>query len=608
MNYGFDIEMGTKILDQLKKLETQMEATTTKVTKEVQHISESFKEMEKAVQSAGRYIMEAFALDRIYEFGKEILTVTAEFEGFRNVIKYASMNAYDAGENLEYIEDAVKRLHLPIKEAIESFSEMQAGFYGTGIEGDRLRKVFEGVSTAATVLHLSAYRFGNVTFALKEIGELGTLQARQMRMLAFSLPGAMNLAAKAMHLSTQQFHEAMKKGEISSGHFLEAFSAQLQEHFSKGLSNAGNSLISKMNDTKNAFTERMLDMGEKLRPTFITIMNGVISAFDSAPVKLFIEHLDTLVTVGGKLLAVWAGYKAVMIGVGLATKVAAYFTKAFGQTLELSTIQGKIFTTAMSQASIAASGLATVLIDVGLAGFALGLGYVIEKFIEMNSEFDKSIEKATHLQEMTTAFDDIEKTNNRINYYFGNRANNTPEENSQMYTEIEGAAKKVGDHLKVAADNLKAAKFERATWAEPKRMEGESEVAFSGRLEQSWKTKNALDENLVKLNQQFEKEQVDKWGYGMKLKALQGEGVKPFKGAPLPTTGAGATGEALSTMNLSGAKGGLGEAKTINIHFHDALQKVTVGVPAQLKEAGQQAVEVIVRAINNLAYQQARSM
>lgn len=223
----------------------------------------------------------AFSVEKIYEFGKEILNLTAEFQGFDNIIKYSSIDAKDAQANLDYINDAVKRLHLPLEEATKSFSEMQAGFYGTGIEGEKLRNVFEGVSEAASVLHLMPDQFGRVTFALKEIGELGTVQARQMRMLAFALPGAMNIAAQSMKMNSQQFHEAMHKGEIDSSKFLQNFSAALKEHFQGGLENAGHSLQALMNDSKNAITELELDMGNTLLPIFTHILQDVKFMFDS---------------------------------------------------------------------------------------------------------------------------------------------------------------------------------------------------------------------------------------------------------------------------------------------------------------------------------------
>jgi hypothetical protein len=71
--------------------------------------------------------------------------------------------------------------------------------------------------------------------------------------------------------------------------------------------------------------------------------------------------------------------------------------------------------------------------------------------------------------------------------------------------------------------------------------------------------------------------------------------------------GGGAVGDnAVNTSQLSGAKGGLGEAKVINIHI-DTMQKVTTLDNRDLKSRGQDAVEVMLRALNNIAYSQSSS-
>lgn len=287
----------------------------------------------ETAKKVGEAVAVAFAIEKVYEFGKEIMHVTAEFEGYSNMVKYSSISMADANTNLEFIKKSVTDLHLPIRQAYEGFAEMQAGFYGTGIEGNKLRQVFDGIATASTVLHQTPDQFSHVTFALKEIGELGTVQARQMRMLAFALPGAMQLAATSMHMNSIQFHEAMHKGELSSNQFLMNFSAKLKEHFGAGLANAGESLIAKMNDTNNRFVELQLEMGEKLKPVFIAIMDGVIKTLDAASKfwEKAVSIFDYLKTNAGPILKEITDDFEALAG-GIAAASVAYAV-AYPQTL-----------------------------------------------------------------------------------------------------------------------------------------------------------------------------------------------------------------------------------------------------------------------------------
>jgi hypothetical protein len=60
---------------------------------------------------------------------------------------------------------------------------------------------------------------------------------------------------------------------------------------------------------------------------------------------------------------------------------------------------------------------------------------------------------------------------------------------------------------------------------------------------------------------------------------------------------------AINTAALGGARGGLGEAKVINIKI-DTMQKIVTSDNKQLKARGQDAVEVMLRTLNNIAYSQ----
>lgn len=586
-DYGFSVNMSGDVLAAMKRVEKGLESLAQTTTSEVKKVEGELRGLDESLKKIGETLIAAFAVERIKDFTMELLHLTAEFEGFENVIKYASKNGYDASQNLDYIAGAVNRLHLPIKQAMESFSEMEAGFYGTGIEGERLRKVFEGVSTAATVLHLSAFQFGNVTFALKEIGELGTLQARQMRMLAFAMPGAMNIAAKAMHMNTVQFHEAMHHGAINSGEFLPKFAAALQQHFQGGLGNAGNSLISQMNDTETAFVRMKLQLGENLRPMFVQIMQDIRAAFNSDIVKSFVENIRPLVGVAATLVKFWIEYRIALVAVAAATKAyaAAVFIAEAAQMTMMFGAEGL---------EVALAGISGALITTGIGAFAVAVGFLVEKFIDANKQMQEFVEKATNITELGNQFKDIKGSYGKIETAL--HGNLSKEEKGEVLGDIQGQIKKTQSLLDKSLRPqiaIAQAAFNKAPRDEFGNINDPASIKIFEGLKSLQFQERDYNRQLINL--------------GHQQKELLKQGIK------LPRYSATAGGEALKdsslhTMGLAGAKGGLGEAKTITNHFHDALQKVSVGTPAGIKAAGQDAIEVILRALNNLSYAQSKTM
>lgn len=75
--------------------------------------------------------------------------------------------------------------------------------------------------------------------------------------------------------------------------------------------------------------------------------------------------------------------------------------------------------------------------------------------------------------------------------------------------------------------------------------------------------------------------------------------LHPKKFAGVNGGGTGLKDSAINTSNLSGASGGLGQAKIINIKI-DTVQKIYGVVSKDLKSKGQDAAEMIIRTANNM--------
>lgn len=591
MPYGFSIVADENVVSVMKKIETAMNSMAAKVDAATKSAQASMEHLESAAGKVGERLAELFALERLKHYGMELLHLTAEFEGYQNIIRYASKNSYDAGQNLEYIGSAVSRLHLPLKEATESFSEMQAGFYGTGIEGEHLRKVFEGISTASSVLHLTPYQFGNVTFALKEIGELGTLQARQMRMLAFALPGSMHIAAQAMKMNSAEFHEAMHQQAIKSSVFLPAFAEALQQHYAPGLGNAGNSLISQMNDTKNAFLKVALEMGENLRPVFTNIMHSLQGAFDSGIIKIFVENIKPIAEVLLDLAKIWITYKAGVIAADLAMKGYAVGLKLV-EAVQMTVMFGT------EGLDVALQGMKATMLTTGVGAFAVLIGYLASQFMDLNKQVDDALEKFSHLKALQGDADGFGAQFGRATAFFNNKGAHTSEEQAENFSEMQALQGRIAKHMGGVNDQI--------IQAETDLQEGKKRFV-NPNSEYAKRQDAPAVEAIQQLKKLAAQDQDKILTLGSFLNQLKRAGVGPASTAIHSDNSTAVKDGSLQTMGLAGAKGGLGEAKTVVIHI-GTLQRNEVGTPDGLKLAGENAIEVMLRALNNIAYGQSKTM
>lgn len=639
-DYGFTISINDLSSAKMKQIENSMKSLSSTVKTETSNIESNFSSIADSAKRLTEYLTAAFAVNEIINFGKELLHTAAEFQGFFNVIKYSSMGTVDSAQNIEYLRGAVERLKLPMRETYESFSEMEAGFYGTGIQGEKLRKVFEGVAEASSVLHLNPETFSRVTFALKEVGELGTLQARQLRMLSFSLPGAGNLAAQAMHMNSAQLHEAMKKGLVNSSDFLPKFAEVLTKHFEKGLKNAGESLISQMNVMKNSILDLKLDMGDKLAPLFTHIMDSITdgirtikSIWDSLTANsTFVDTLKFLYDWTVKLVPIWIGYKIVMAGwnavVSLSAMIEGLFTREiiantaatvsnYG-ALALSRVEvsgfgaSMITTTAATEASTGAMvGLSSALATLGIGAFIVGLGLIIEKFISMNREAQDFADEMTHITKTAQLHKEGSSMYNELsNRYasYGGKGND-PHDRAVLLKDMMEAQKFLQDkQLKVMNPTIDASKKANESANKIIGYSSQNLGTSSGGATQTMRVPIFAENNEIirnKAKENYEQQVNDQKflttqlrNLGKAIADLIKDGIKPAKD-DLGGEGGSLKNSAFNTSSLAGASGGLGQARIIKIDFHGPFQQNN-GVK-ESKNQADEAIEKMTELLNNFS-------
>lgn len=249
----------------------------------------------------------AMALAGIRQYGMEAIQTTAKFEGYYNVLKFASKDMGEFAKNQQFLNDTIRDMKLPLQESYEGYSKLLSAMKNTPLES-QARNIFKGVMTASTVLHLDSYRQGLVMFALQQMVSKGTVSSEELkRQLGESLPGAMNLAADAMGMSLEKFNKALEKGDIQAIDFLPKFAEKLQEHFGKSLPEAINSMQAKLTEAQNKKLELKQELGVTIGPEYLRYLELQNSALSSLQQIVIWSRenkaiLVSMVAIGGTYL------------------------------------------------------------------------------------------------------------------------------------------------------------------------------------------------------------------------------------------------------------------------------------------------------------------
>lgn len=168
----------------------------------------------------------------------------------------------DGAASMAFVRRVSQELGLELVSTSRAFGQIAAAAKGSTLEGEPTRKLFQSVASAAAVMGLSA---DDTAGALKALGQMiskGKVQAEELRgQLGERLPGAFQIAARAMGVTTQQLDKMLQDGKVIANDFLPKFARELKLSLGDAPQAAAQSFQAQVNRIKNAWTDLLLSVG-----------------------------------------------------------------------------------------------------------------------------------------------------------------------------------------------------------------------------------------------------------------------------------------------------------------------------------------------------------
>ncbi len=218
------------------------------------------------------------AVQSVLQKGLEAESLKVQFD-----FAFSGDNAR-AGEELAWVRALVEELGLELESTARSYAKLAAASRGTALEGEATRDIFRAVASAATVMRLSTEQTEGALLAIQQMISKGNVQAEELRgQLGERIPGAFQIAARAIGVTTQELDGMLKKGEVIAADFLPKFAAELQRSVGGSLGTASQSLGADLNRIANRFTEfqqRIASSG--LMDTIALQIDNLLARIESA--------------------------------------------------------------------------------------------------------------------------------------------------------------------------------------------------------------------------------------------------------------------------------------------------------------------------------------
>lgn len=163
-------------------------------------------------------------LKNIFDTGSRLQLVQKSIEGLTKSTQdwqYIQQQAFKTGTDIDVVAKGYRNF----------FSSARMAGFGTGdIQG-----MYGDVLLSTRAIGASTTQTEGALLALEQMLSKGTVSMEELRrQLGNAIPGAFEIGAKAMDMTTVEFNKFVKTGQLASAVFVPRFIAQLKKEYSSG--------------------------------------------------------------------------------------------------------------------------------------------------------------------------------------------------------------------------------------------------------------------------------------------------------------------------------------------------------------------------------------
>ncbi|MDP1617491.1 tape measure protein [Phenylobacterium sp.] len=183
-------------------------------------------------RTAATGLATALAAVGFREIAQNMTDAALKAQGFQTGLSAVAGGASGAAAETGFLRVESERLGLVVNDQVGRFMSLAGATNGTALAGEETREIWLGLVEAGVALNRSAEQQGRAMEAVSQIASKGVVAMEEVRgQLAEAIPGATQIAARAMGMTSGAFIELVSSGKLLAEDFLPKFAQQLRSEF-----------------------------------------------------------------------------------------------------------------------------------------------------------------------------------------------------------------------------------------------------------------------------------------------------------------------------------------------------------------------------------------
>ena len=194
----------------------------------------------------------------VFYMGSGVLNTMRETDLMRRSLTGLTKSPQD----WEFIRQQSYRTGTRIEDTAKGYRNFYAAANMAGFAKGDIQGMYGDLLTSTRSIGASSIQTQGALLALEQMISKGTVSMEELRrQLGNALPGAFEIGAKAMNMTTAEFNDFVKSGKLASNVFVPRFIKQLKEEFAGGFVESTKSIDFALNNLHNSWVDFISDIG-----------------------------------------------------------------------------------------------------------------------------------------------------------------------------------------------------------------------------------------------------------------------------------------------------------------------------------------------------------
>lgn len=376
--------------DDIQKYTVEIE----KAEKELAELTGTAEKGTSIFKTLGTMILGFVAADKIMDMAKSTFELVNQTDRLQTALKNALSSNEEYTRSLQFLDKLSNDYGQNLNILTKSYTNFIASSNSSNLSLEERQRIYASIVKAGSALKLSNDEIEGSLTAISQMFSKGNVQAEELRgQLGERLPGAFDMAAKAMGVTTMQLNKMLEDGEVLAVDLLPKLATELENTYGAKAQSNLQTVGGAWNRVINSIIKYTAEVNEATG--FTKILAGGINALA--------DNFGTVISVAGTAVKGFVAYRLVLLASEVATKGLLATTSAWlaatkagliikGQAiLALEAYTGMTIATTQSQiaATTAARSFNAALASTGpLLAFSAALYGLYEIFVSVKKSMD----------------------------------------------------------------------------------------------------------------------------------------------------------------------------------------------------------------------------